>query len=532
MPPPRERSILDGREEAVEERLARALHAIGRVRDVVLVPGGAAAGPTLDAYLVVDTTREELTDRHVREWALVFEHRYRGRFGERPADDFAGWRSSFTGQPISRREMVDWLSGAVRRLRSLHPRNVLEIGCGTGLVARRLIGAVDSYVAADPSEAAVERLGRDPILAGATRFEALHRPAHVWAGLPRDRDLVILNSVVQYFPSAGYLRDVVEIASRHVIDGGHVFIGDVRNLALAPLHYAEASVARSRPQVRVGELASAVRLREHGEQELLLDPRWFLELRRWCSDVTHVAVRPRAGRLPSEMNRYRYDVTLSIRDGAAVEPGESIHWGRDVRSVDDLVRVRSRARTPVLVAGIPNRWLSRGVRAWHAIHLAPGRTVRELRERLRLESSAGLAPPDLDAAGASGSPGMDARWEGCSSRGHFAALLVPAPFAGRAIACPPGHAAAPPTLLSTEPALTRLARGLARPGHDAVTGVLDGRDLPWARFRLWVADAAASTLRSRGAVTPQGGAVCCLAIGSDGDVAWPLSAAARIPPDP
>src|SRR5215472_6056769 len=107
MPPPRERSILDGREEAVEERLARALHAIGRVRDVVLVPGGAAAGPTLDAYLVVDTTREELTDRHVREWALVFEHRYRGRFGERQADDFAGWRSSFTGQPISRREMVD-----------------------------------------------------------------------------------------------------------------------------------------------------------------------------------------------------------------------------------------------------------------------------------------------------------------------------------------------------------------------------------------------------------------------------------------
>ena len=40
-------------------------------------------------------------------------------------------------------------------------------------------------------------------------------------------DLVILNSVVQYFPDVEYLLEVLSEAVRVVQRGGHIFVGDV-----------------------------------------------------------------------------------------------------------------------------------------------------------------------------------------------------------------------------------------------------------------------------------------------------------------
>src|SRR5258708_35170765 len=45
-------------------------------------------------------------------------------------------------------------------------------------------------------------------------------------------DLVILNSIVQYFPGTDYLLQVLEQAVRVTKKGGHIFVGDVRSLAL------------------------------------------------------------------------------------------------------------------------------------------------------------------------------------------------------------------------------------------------------------------------------------------------------------
>src|SRR2546430_1568661 len=45
-------------------------------------------------------------------------------------------------------------------------------------------------------------------------------------------DVVIVNSVVQYFPDMGYLMKVLKEALRVTGRGGHVFIGDVRSQKL------------------------------------------------------------------------------------------------------------------------------------------------------------------------------------------------------------------------------------------------------------------------------------------------------------
>ena len=59
------------------------------------------------------------------------------------------------------------------------------------------------------------------------------QPAEVVDGLPAGHfDTVVLNSVVQYFPSAGYLLDVLDKVLGLLVPGGAVYMGDVRNLAL------------------------------------------------------------------------------------------------------------------------------------------------------------------------------------------------------------------------------------------------------------------------------------------------------------
>ena len=85
------------------------------------------------------------------------------------------------------------------------------------------------------------------------------QPADVADRLPQGHfDVVVLNSVVQYFPSAGYLTDVLAVAMRLLAPGGTLFIGDVRNhtlqgafqtgIALARTTTADAAEIRQRVQ--------------------------------------------------------------------------------------------------------------------------------------------------------------------------------------------------------------------------------------------------------------------------------------------
>ena len=117
----------------------------------------------------------------------------------------------------------------------LRPRRVLEIGVGTGLLLSQLAPECEEYWATDFSAATIEALRAG--VAGqrewARRVRLRVQPADVVDGLPAGHfDTVVLNSVVQYFPNAGYLLDVLGRALGLLAPGGAVFVGDVRHLGL------------------------------------------------------------------------------------------------------------------------------------------------------------------------------------------------------------------------------------------------------------------------------------------------------------
>ena len=64
-------------------------------------------------------------------------------------------------------------------------------------------------------------------------------------------------------------------------------------------------------------LRKRVRRRVSEEEELVIDPRFFLALQARLPEIVDVQIRPKRGRSDNEMTRFRYDVILSV---ASVPP--------------------------------------------------------------------------------------------------------------------------------------------------------------------------------------------------------------------
>src|ERR1700731_142536 len=107
--------------------------------------------------------------------------------------------------------MAEWRSATVDRILALRPRRVVEIGTGSGLVLSQIAPVGGEYWGTDFSARTIQTL--QGAVAGQSwgdRVRLRVQPADVADGLPQGHfDVVVLNSVVQYFPSAGYLRDVL-----------------------------------------------------------------------------------------------------------------------------------------------------------------------------------------------------------------------------------------------------------------------------------------------------------------------------------
>jgi SAM-dependent methyltransferase len=242
----------------------------------------------------------------------------------RPDDDFAGWLSSYTGEPIPADEMRAWLGYAVARCAALRPRRIVDVGVGVGLFLRELAPGCESYVGIDPSESALRRAEAALAARGGMRGQLAVRQgdALALADLPDgSADLVLLNSVVQYFPSAEYLRRVLVQALRVAGPAGAVFVGDVRDLELLDAFHAHVQLERADALAPAADVAAAARRARADERELCLARELFTELGAAAPAVGEVRIELKRGLDANELTRFRYDVTLLGRERAAAPAG-------------------------------------------------------------------------------------------------------------------------------------------------------------------------------------------------------------------
>jgi amino acid adenylation domain-containing protein len=327
--------------------------------NVVVVREGDDGESALVAYVVPSPAageREGVARERVEEWARIYEKLYRQEGGGRdPEFDITGWNSSYSGEPIGAEQMREQVEGTVERIRGLGGARVLEIGCGTGLLLLRLAEGCEHYVGTDFSPAVLEGLGRAVARRGWDQVELRNRRADDFAGIePGSFDVVVLNSVVQYFPDAGYLLRVLEGAARAVRPGGHVWVGDVRNLRTMPMLHAGVELARGAAGTPAGELRARLRRRAAEEGELLLDPELFHALPGRLGGVSAAAVLARPGRHHNEITRHRYDAVLQV-GGHAPSPVFSERAWAETGGLDGVREALAAAPgAPLLVRGVPS----------------------------------------------------------------------------------------------------------------------------------------------------------------------------------
>ncbi|MCZ7462168.1 non-ribosomal peptide synthetase [Streptomyces sp. WMMC940] len=269
--------------------------------------------------------RESAEREQVGEWREIYSAEYTEIGTALFAEDFAGWDSSYDGNPIPLAHMREWREATVRSIRELRPRRVLEIGVGSGLLLSRLAPDTESYWATDFAEPVIRKLGEDlradPGLA--EKVELRCQSAEDTDGLPAGFfDTVVINSVVQYFPSLDHLHRVVRGAMALLAPGGALFLGDVRDLRQARAFQAGVQAARASADTDPRSLRRAVDRGLALEKELLVHPDWFTTLGLGAE------VRTKAGRHHNELTRYRYDVVLYGDTSGAVrlEDAQANDW--------------------------------------------------------------------------------------------------------------------------------------------------------------------------------------------------------------
>jgi pristinamycin I synthase 3 and 4 len=407
-----------------------ALRKHDRVRDALVTVHERGEQNQLLGYVIgCQSEVEQTTAQTVQtvQWQQLYDSTYRGTATF--ADDFdtTGWNSSYTGEPIPAEEMRIWVEETVGRLRSLRPRRVLDIGCGTGLLLMRLAGCCESYVGLDFSAAVLERLtgylsARDDL-----GHVVLRRGfAHELSFLANDSvDLVILNSVVQYLPDIERLLSVLSEAVRVTRAGGHIFVGDVRSLPLLEAFHSSVELYKAPEEMSREELQERISQAQRNETELLLEPALFLELGRRWEKIGRVEASLKGGLYDNELSRFRYDVTMRLGTKEVVRlPERWMSWDEDGLWRDALEQAL--AQEPGLsigVRGIRDRRVAGAVEVVRLLRdpAAPAGTPGQLRA-----VAARVSGEDPDSVmKLAQSFGVEFCWQGFGSEGVYQGIFNP-----------------------------------------------------------------------------------------------------------
>ncbi len=215
--------------------------------------------------------------------------------------------------------MQEWLDETMHTLLDGQAAgHVFEIGTGTGMVLFNLGDGLQSYVGLEPSLSAAtfvnDTIKIIPALAG--KAEIHIGTATDTSRLVLDRlhpDLVVVNSVLQYFPTPEYLVEVIDTLAQ--ISGvKRLFFGDIRPnglnsdfLAARTLHALGEKATKDGVRRKMAEM-------EEREEELLIDPAFFTGLAsRLPARVQHVEILPKRMEATNELSSYRYAAVVHIR---------------------------------------------------------------------------------------------------------------------------------------------------------------------------------------------------------------------------
>ncbi|MBC1218452.1 non-ribosomal peptide synthetase, partial [Nostoc sp. UCD120] len=385
----------------------------------------------LVAYLVPALDRQTLPQQlaqwqseYVSDWQRLYEQAYSQP--QASADDvtfnISGWNSSYTKQPIPDWEMQEWVENTVSRILSVSPQRVLEIGCGTGLLLSRVAPNCQEYWGCDYSSAAIAHVEQVcKTVAGLDNVRLLHQMADNFADIPKGKfDTVVVNSVVQYFPSVEYLLQVLNGAIASIGAQGTLFVGDVRSLPLLEPFHASVQLSQAPPERSIEQWQRMVHSSVTAEEELLIDPSFFIALKQRFPQITWVEIQPKRGYAQNELTQFRYDVTLHVGVDVQAITVPWLNWQLDKLSFTQIQHQLQQQPELLGIRGIPNQRVQQALQIWQWLENSPDvETVGQLRQILAQQPAVGVNPEQFYQLGQQLGYSVHLSWWQSSQDGSF-----------------------------------------------------------------------------------------------------------------
>ncbi len=424
---------------AVPTECATVLREHPAVRDAVACQVSGPNGVRLVTFVLADDHyidgvlgRKEAASSRVRKWRQIYDLTQLAKPAAASpfAFNVAGWRSSYTRQPFPPEDMREWIQTTVDRISALAPTEVLEIGCGTGLLLLRLAPTCQRYVALDFAPSVLKRL-REQLAQTedlGEKVEVLERSADDFEGFAENSfSTVIVNSVAQHFPSQVYLNQVLENAIRVVRPGGCVFIGDQRNLVLLEAYAASIEVFQATGEATVAEIRTRIRRRIQQEQQLVLSPSYFLSLKEHFPKISRIEIYPRRGNRDNEMTRFRFDAILWLgTESTPVAEVRLLDPPRGGWKLDAMRLLLSSAKSETIgFAHVFNSRVARDIQLLSQLATAdPEQMIGQLHNELLKLETQGIHPEQICQLAAETGYAAAISWAGCYSDGAYDAAFL------------------------------------------------------------------------------------------------------------
>lgn len=287
---------------------------VAMVKEYVDIDNNVTGNKYLIVYYVLEKSdnKENLIE-YIGNWQQTYEEIYTKLCSSTYKNDFTGWNSSYTGLPLEKEHMQEWLDNTIIKIKNLNPDNILEIGSGSGLMLFNLSGLFNYYYATDFSENALGYLRK-----GINKYNLDDKVSLIncradevlYSKFEHSIDTVIMNSVIQYFPNVDYLGNIIEGMITKLNHVSQIFIGDIRNYNLLDMfYYSILSYQRKKVTSKLIEFY------KFKENELLVSPEYFLGLTESIPQIDYVEILAKEGYLENEMNKFRYDIIIHLNHG-------------------------------------------------------------------------------------------------------------------------------------------------------------------------------------------------------------------------
>ncbi len=186
----------------------------------------------IDHFIVMDVDTQQLPieSGNFTETQAMFDH-----IAETATDDITagGFTSIYTGRCFKQHQVDRYQNHVVQLCKPMvcEKSHVLELGCGSGLIAREIAPLVERYYAIDPSEVTLES-NRCKLANVSTNLLFQQGFAHDDLDIePESLDLILLASTAQFFPGYRYTEYVVERLTKLLKPSGQIVFCDLPDLA-------------------------------------------------------------------------------------------------------------------------------------------------------------------------------------------------------------------------------------------------------------------------------------------------------------